>query len=217
MSNWFPEDTKKIQEMLGWPDNDLGKYLLGAYIEATAERRGATTSSQVKAVGDAIIKAFQTVETLDLDTKEIPLEKALRLAAIEKYEAAGSIFRNMMHDRAKNMHFERKSTKYSKHQSKIASNPRGIIITDDGETTTISKIISKLATKKEFADWHAKELWDKFLSELVGLCLNPEENTNSSDTKKWSISYDFNNERKSITFGQFSNVITEAKRNKKSG
>ena len=217
MSAWFPKNPEKMCEMLEWHDDDLGKYLLGAYIESTAERRGATTESQIKAVGDAIVKALQTVETLDLDTKDIPFEKALRLAAIEKYEAAGSIFRNMMHDRAKNMHFERKSTKYSKHQSIIASNPRGIINTDDGETTTISKIITKLATKEEFADWHAKELWDKFLSELVGLCLNPEENTDSSDTKKWSISYDFNDERKSITFGQFSNVVSEAKSNKKSG
>jgi hypothetical protein len=115
------------------------------------------------------------------------------------------------------MHFERKSTKYSKHQSKIASNPRGIINTDDGETTTISEIITKLATKQEFIDWYASELWDRFLSELVGLCLDPEENTGSSDKSKRSISYDFNDERKSITFGQFSNVVSEARSNKKSG
>ena len=158
MSNGFPEDPKKIQELLEWCDNDLGKYILGVYIEATAELRGATTTSQVKTVGNAIIKAIQTVETLDLDTKEIPLEKALRLAAIEKYEAAGYIFRNMMHDRAKNMNSERKRTKYSKHQSTIASKPRGKINTDDGKTTTVSKIITNLATKEEFEDWYATEL-----------------------------------------------------------
>ena len=43
-----------MREMLAWPDDVLGKYLLGAYIETTAERRGATKASQIKAIGNAI-------------------------------------------------------------------------------------------------------------------------------------------------------------------
>ena len=54
MSNWLPKDLKKMREMLAWPDDVLGKYLLGAYIETTAERCGATKASQIKAIGNAI-------------------------------------------------------------------------------------------------------------------------------------------------------------------
>lgn len=214
MSIWFPKDQKKMQEMLAWSDDDLGKYLLGVYIEATAKRRGATTTLQVKAVGNAIIKALRTVETLDLDTKDIALEKALRLVAIEKYEAAGSIFRNMMHDRAKNMGFEWKSTKYSKHQSKIASKPRGKA-SDDGRT--ISEIIGELAASNEHGEESSKELWLHFYSALNELGLHPKEEEHPGDLKKSSYFYSFNGRLKSITFGQFSNVVSEARRKKKSG
>jgi hypothetical protein len=111
----------------------------------------------------------------------------------------------------------KKGSDYGTHQSRNASKPRGKIETDDGETITIDAIIIRLATKTEFEDWHAFELWEKFLSELVGLCLDPDENTDSSDKRKWSISYDSNNKRKSITFGQFSNVVSKARSSKNSG
>jgi len=96
VSNWFPKDLKKMREMLAWPDDVLGKYLLGAYIATTAKRRGATKESQIKAIGNAIIEALRTVETLDVEVRLIPLEKALRIAALEKFEAAGRIFRDLL-------------------------------------------------------------------------------------------------------------------------
>lgn len=95
MSIRLPTDPELLRHLLASPDDDLGKYFLGLFIEVTAERRGAT-ASQVQAMGNAIVEALRTVETLDVGVSVVPVEKALRLAAIGEFAAAGRIFRTLL-------------------------------------------------------------------------------------------------------------------------
>ncbi len=200
------------------PDDKLGEELLTLWTHYQVAKRGICPEGESTDIAEGLLNA-----TLLMDTdvaKDAPIEKALQRAASGDFTGAGSLTRDLIQDGAIVMLLEKwaqTGLQFRLNQSKKAKKSRGKINTDDGETTTVSEIITKLATKQEFIDWYASELWDRFLSELVGLCLDPEENTGSSDKSKRSISYDFNDERKSITFGQFSNVVSEARSNKKSG
>lgn len=113
-------------------------------------------------------------------------------------------------------HAERvlKGDKYSEHQSKIASAPRRRV-GDEGET--IDQIIGELATRAEYSEEGAKELWPHFYSELDERSLTPRETEAHGDWRKSVIAYDFKGGRKSITGGQFANVVSDYRTGKKSG
>lgn len=200
------------------PDDKLGEELLrcwSGYQVATKDicEEDTATDTAEKILSGTLLMGTDVA-------KDIPLEKALQRAASGDFTGAGTLLRDLLQDSAIVMLLEKwgqTGLKFRLNQSKKAKKSRGRINTDDGETTTISEIIKKLATKYAFADWTAIELWETFYGELDKHLLNPEENTDSPDNNKWSISYDFNDERKSITFGQFSNVVSEARSNKKSG
>lgn len=212
MSIQLPNDPERLRQLLVSPDDDLGKFFLGLFIDATAERRGASTL-QWPAMSNAIVKALRTVETLDVEVRTIPVEKALRLAAIGEFAAAGRIFRNLLIEggtQAFNKKLAGFGIRSRKAQSERAKKPRGKV-SDDGET--INQIICRLALSNKEA--LAKELWPKLFSELEDLGLNPEEEGHPSDLKKIRYLYDFNDRQKPITFGQFAKVVSKHRKKKK--
>ena len=200
------------------PDDKLGEELLTLWTHYQVAKRGICPDDESTDIAEELLNSTLLMNT-DV-AKDAPLEKALQFAASGEFIKSGSLLRDFLQDKAIVVVLEKwaqTGLQFRLNQSKKAKKSRGRINTDDGETTTISEIIKKLATKYEFADWTAIELWETFYGELDKHLLNPEENTDSPDNNKWSISYDFNDERKSITLGQFSNVVSEAKSNKKSG
>lgn len=81
----------------------------------------------------------------------------------------------------------------------------------------IGKIIKTLAISPEHAEDSAKELWPHLFSALDREHKNPEEVNHATDLKKCCIWYDYNDRRKTITFGQFSNKVSAYRTGKKSG
>lgn len=109
---------------------------------------------------------------------------------------------------------------FSRNQSEKAKKPRGKV-SDDGKTMTINEIIGQLTRSPEhideLGDVRAKGLWPLLFSELASRHLHPEEISHSSDLRKTRYLYDFGDGRKTITFGQFSNVVSYYRSGKKSG
>lgn len=104
----------------------------------------------------------------------------------------------------------------SKTQSSNASQPRGKIISDDGDGETIGEIIGGLALSYEHQNDFAIEIWMPFFSELRHRHLNPKEVDHPIDQKKSYIEYDqANGKRKQITFGQFANIVSDYRTGKK--
>lgn len=215
MSIRLPGDLEGLRQLLASPDDELGKYFLGVFIEATAERRGAI-ASHLQAVGNAIVEALRTVETLEVDVSVIPAEKALRLAAIGEFAAAGRIFRDLVNGGgipAIIRKFAQLGTRYSQTQRERAGKPRGKV-SENGET--IDQIIGRIASVNR--EESAKQLWTRFFGELDGLHLEPNELDHLTDPKKSAYEYTgANGDRKSISFGQFANVVSAYRKREKSG
>ena len=104
--------------------------------------------------------------------------------------------------------------KTSKAQSKRAKKPRGKV-SDDGKT--VSQIIGWLATAEDHEEETAKDLWNLFLGQLGELLLNPNEIPHpSGDFRKLKCEYEIKNEiKKSLTFGEFANVVSAFRTGKK--
>ncbi len=100
--------------------------------------------------------------------------------------------------------------KYKKAQSEKTRKPRGKICDNN---LTINQIINKLALSSEHENEIAKELWPRLYSELGDLNLDPYQFETNNDITKWKCEYDFGDKRKLITFGQFSNVVSESRNN----
>jgi integrase len=75
----------------------------------------------------------------------------------------------------------------------------------------INQIISMLAISSEHENEIAKELWAHFLSELNDRNLHPYQFDIKQDITKWKCEYDFRDNRESITFKQFSNIVSESR------
>ncbi len=101
-----------------------------------------------------------------------------------------------------------KGRKYSTHQSNIAKRPRGKV-GDNGEN--IEDIIENLTGNEEAT---AQDLWGHFHSALDDHQLNPEETPHKTDSAKSTITYDFKDGRKSITFGRFATVLSQLRKRK---
>ncbi len=97
-------------------------------------------------------------------------------------------------------------------QSERARKPRGKI-TEDGET--INQVILELALNPQYRRDTARELWPRLWQLLNEKELDPKENENSENPKKWTYEYDFKNGRKKITFGRFQRVVSKAHAEKK--
>lgn len=108
-----------------------------------------------------------------------------------------------------------KGIRYRQLQSKKARKPRGKV-GDDG--VTINELIGRLALAREYMELSAKELWQHFISVLDHQGLNPTETPAAgADWKKSVIEFDFKDRQKSITGGQFANVVSDYRSGKKSG
>lgn len=79
-------------------DVDLGQRLLAARLAAEAERQGIAPASIPAELAEAWVRQLQTQEADAV--VNIPLEKALNLAAKGEFEKAGRIFRAHMLDGA---------------------------------------------------------------------------------------------------------------------
>lgn len=77
-----------------WPDEKIGKYLLAARLGAEAENRGIPPNRIPRELAAQWVE--KTVAQEAGDVANIPLEKALHLAASGKFEKAGTIFREWM-------------------------------------------------------------------------------------------------------------------------
>ena len=97
---------------------------------------------------------------------------------------------------------------YRKVQSEKARKPRGKIGNNE---TTIRQFIQKLALSNEHKEDSHKELWQHFYWKLEEERLDPEEKPHASDLDKSCYLYNFNDKRKSISFGNFVNVITKSR------
>ena len=94
-----------------------------------------------------------------------------------------------------------------------ARKPRGRVT---AEGKTIGNLIEGLSNADEYAAESAKELWPHFFAVLDRWGLGPKECEDSMDPRKHAYFYDFHDGRKQITFGQFANVVSRARRKKKS-
>jgi hypothetical protein len=97
---------------------------------------------------------------------------------------------------------------FRRSQSRRASRPRGKLA--DGRT--LNQVIAELALSPEHRDETALELWPHLYAELDRLTLNPEERRDPN-----AYTYDYRDRRKTITFGQFANVVSKSRRTQKSG
>ena len=103
---------------------------------------------------------------------------------------------------------------YCDSQKRKAKKPRGKI-SEGGQT--VSGIISHLAQSVEYTDDGAPELWNRFYGLLDDERLDPKESVSCCDSKKSYIEYDgADGRRKQITFGRFSNAVSENRKDKKS-
>ncbi len=92
-------------------------------------------------------------------------------------------------------------------QSKRAQKPRGKV-GDEGQT--LNQVIAALALK--YPELTAKELWCHFFAKLDELGLSPEEIPYGPGSTKSAYAYDTSRGMKRITFGQFRNVVSNARR-----
>lgn len=100
-------------------------------------------------------------------------------------------------------------------QRERAKKPRRRV-SDDGKT--ISGVIGRMALSREHEEESANELWPRFYGELDHLKLNPSEVNYPTDPKKSAYEYDdAKGERRSISFGQFANVVSDYRTGGKSG
>ncbi len=90
MAGLYSDDPEKQREMLTWPDDVLGKFILGRSIQFVAEMKGVNAEE----IGNAYVDALRTVPTLDVG--DVALEKVLRLAALGEFDAAGRNFRRLL-------------------------------------------------------------------------------------------------------------------------
>ena len=98
---------------------------------------------------------------------------------------------------------------YSRGQSDKAKKPRGKL--PDDNNSTVADIVQKIAS--DHPEETAKELWPQFYSELDQRQLSPQEH-DAEVMAKCSISFDYRDSRKSITFGRFANIISEHRKKK---
>jgi hypothetical protein len=102
--------------------------------------------------------------------------------------------------------------RYKAAQQKRARKPRGRV-GDDG--ATIQQIVEALVRRPEYREQTACELWSHLFAKLDDLGLDPQEES-GSDPRRDRYTYDFNGIRKKITFGHFSNVVSQARRSQNS-
>lgn len=133
------------------------------------------------------------IGTLHYIQKAVSLDETKGLAWLVGPIAAGKI---------------EKGRKYSTHQSNIAKRPRGKV-GDNGEN--IEHIIENLTRDEEAT---AQDLWGHFHSALDDYQLNPEETPHKTDSAKSTITYDFKDGQKSITFGRFATVLSQWRKRK---
>ena len=197
-------------EELESPDIELGVTLMAWWITYQAEKHGVgqITSEIVK----SIILATQE---LDCDNAGLAaLEKALRLAAKGEYSRSGYLFRQFFVNGGIDI-FEAKQTSialnYRKSQSDKAKKSRKA----KKGGGTINDIVKGIATSKEHEELSAVELWNHFLSELDGRKLHPKEDFNIEKERESTVEYDFNGGRKSMKLGNFSNIVSQARKSKK--
>jgi len=108
-------NPEKLQEMLGnseanpgWSDEILGKFLLGIWLIAEADRHGIDHLAIPDELANEWVSRVTALEAAEI--ANIPLEKALHLAAIGNFAKAGQIFRAFMWQSA-NREFEKKYAK----------------------------------------------------------------------------------------------------------
>lgn len=101
-------DPDKLREMLGksdaepgWPDETLGRFLLGVRVIAEADRYGIHPQEIPEELATDWVKGIADQEADNV--ADIPLEKALRAAANGEFAKAGRIFRAFMWDGAQRM------------------------------------------------------------------------------------------------------------------
>ena len=98
--------------------------------------------------------------------------------------------------------------KYKKVQPEKVRKPLSKVY---NENIAINQIISMLAISSEHEKEIAKELWPHFYSELDDRNLHPYLLEMDNDITKWKCEYDFGDIRESITFRQFSNIVSESR------
>lgn len=79
----------------------------------------------------------------------------------------------------------------------------------------MTDIVKILALSREHEDEKAHELWPYLYAALDESLLHPEEQEHATNWKKNSISYDTQNGHKSITGGQFANIVSGHRKTKK--
>jgi len=98
-------------------------------------------------------------------------------------------------------------------QAGRASKPRGKL--SDGRT--LNQVIAELALRPELRDETARELWPHLYAELDRLTLSPKETRDPKGPRRKAYAYDYGDGRKTITFGQFANVVSQSRGTQKSG
>lgn len=98
-------------------------------------------------------------------------------------------------------------------QSKRAAKPRGRV---GDKNMTVGEIVKALCLKPERQEETAGQLWNHFVAELDINGLEPKVMT-AERVQKSSCEYDFKDRRKSISYGQFANLVSKARASKKSG
>jgi hypothetical protein len=102
-------------------------------------------------------------------------------------------------------------------QSERAKKPRGKI----SDKETIGQLITKLAVSPKYRLSAPRALWPVLWARLDGYLLDPKDITDPNDLenpKRWAYVYDSNDgvKRKKMTFLRFRDIVSEARKRKKS-
>jgi hypothetical protein len=98
--------------------------------------------------------------------------------------------------------------KHKAAQGDRAQKPR-VKITDTGQT--MGQVVEQLALNPQYCEESPLQLWRHFHAELDRLDLGPFEEA-GSDLKKNRYVYDFMGKKKSISYGQFVNLVRKARK-----
>jgi hypothetical protein len=98
-------------------------------------------------------------------------------------------------------------------QQRRARKPRGRFGDD---SVTMLQVVHALARQPEHREQTARELWPHLFAKLEKLGVDPVEEVDR-DPRKAHYTYDFNHMRKKVTFGHFSNLVSQVRCNQNSG
>lgn len=97
-----------------------------------------------------------------------------------------------------------------RHTQKGKARLRRGVIGDGTNETTIRDVVDSLSNGAENTSLTAQQLWPHFFGNLDRLGIDPEEHSDFPESDR-SISYDFKDRRKTLTYKTFAKLVSQAR------